>query len=204
MQATYILQRGVTLSASAGFGIIITTGLFILMYSLIAMKSPIIEDVKYDKFNVVMDPREKIEDRRKEITEKPIDPQPQPGMPEIKQNFDNPGEFAVAIVAPTNIEGLKIDPVSGSGTAMPFYQVAPRYPRRAVARGIEGFVDLVFDISPTGKTENIRVIYAQPKGSFENESKRTLARWKYKPAMDDGVAQAQKNQKTRITFKLDK
>jgi protein TonB len=61
----------------------------------------------------------------------------------------------------------------------------------------------VFDITPAGKTENIRVVYAEPEGVFERSSMKALAKWKYKPAMDDGVAMPQKNQTTRITYELE-
>jgi len=100
---------------------------------------------------------------------------------------------------------MKLNPdVSDSGSAVITYNLAPTYPRRAITRNIEGYVDLMFDIAASGKTENIRILRAEPKGYFEKAAQKALAKWKYKPAMEDGVATAQKNQTTRITFELEK
>lgn len=91
----------------------------------------------------------------------------------------------------------------GDGALMPFYRVPPSYPERAISREVEGYVDLVFDVTSTGATANIRVSDAQPKGYFERAAIKAVKRWKYKPQISDGVAKRVRDQATRLEFKLE-
>lgn len=95
--------------------------------------------------------------------------------------------------------------VTGSGTSsiVPIFRVAPDYPHRAQSRGIEGFVDLLFDVTATGRTDNIRVIEAQPPGIFEKAASGALKKWKYKPPSNAGVTYRQSNMTTRIRFSME-
>jgi periplasmic protein TonB len=205
MQATYILQRGTRMGLSVSLGAVVTVFLIILMCSLIAMDPPDIIESTPIKPSAIMDRPEPIEVRPKEALVRPEDAEREPSAPEMQVSYDNTNDLTRAnVIAPPIFDehnGVQA-PDTGSATAL--FMVAPRYPNRAIQRGIEGYVDLLFDITPTGKTENIRVLHAEPKGYFESSSIKTLKKWKYKPAMDDGVAIAQKNKMTRIKFELDK
>lgn len=52
----------------------------------------------------------------------------------------------------------------------------------------EGYVQLRFDISEEGTTENIKVIKSVPSGFFDKEAIRALSRWKYEPKLENGIA----------------
>ena len=198
-----ILTALFRVSSCASLGVFVTGGLLFLMYSLIAMDPPELVITSHNVVPVIMPEERKIDVRPETMEVKPVDPTPPPPMLTLTQKFD-PVETILTSIAPpvdTGIEG--INGGLSSGTAMAIFKVAPQYPRRAQARGIEGFVDLMFDITPTGKTENIRVIYAEPQGMFDRSSIQALAKWKYKPAMDEGVAMVQKNQTTRISYELE-
>ncbi|WP_101760530.1 energy transducer TonB [Oceanicoccus sp. KOV_DT_Chl] len=214
MNATYTLNNETTLneiyskvlrlSTSASLGVLVTGMLLFLMCSLIAMDPPDLIEENIKIIDVVMSDERDIIEQIDPIVEKPVDPQPQPQIPEFTQSFD-PGEGLKISIAPTLDPGVKeIGSGFSSGSAMAIFKVAPTYPRRQQTKGVEGFVDLMFDITPTGKTENIRVLYSEPEGAFDKSSVKALAKWKYKPAMEDGVAMAQKNQTTRITYELEK
>ncbi|MEM6486411.1 MAG: energy transducer TonB, partial [Pseudomonadota bacterium] len=84
-----------------------------------------------------------------------------------------------------------------------FLKLQPEYPSRALSRGIEGYVDLAFDISSTGATSNIRVVDAEPEGVFERAAIRALERWKYKVPITKGVPQGQVDMMTRLRFELE-
>ena len=61
------------------------------------------------------------------------------------------------------------------------------YPERAEMLRIDGEVDVVYDISPEGKTDNIRVISVSPKYVFDREVKKQISTWRYpqnKPQKD--------------------
>ncbi len=199
-----ILAKATKFLTSASLAVLMTGTLLLLMCTLIAMDPPKLIEDNIRITEIVMAEDRGIDEQPTPMEEKPADPDPEPPMPEMTQNFETQDNIQIAMVAPVDFGETKIDGGASSGSAMAIFKVAPQYPRRAISRGIEGFVDLMFDISPTGKTENIRVIHAQPQGYFENASRKTLAKWKYKPAMEDGIAQSQKNQTTRIVYELEK
>lgn len=53
------------------------------------------------------------------------------------------------------------------------------YPKRAEMLRICGEVHVVYDISPEGKTENIRIISVNPKYVFDREVKKQISDWRY-------------------------
>ena len=57
--------------------------------------------------------------------------------------------------------------------------VAPKFPRAAERRQIEGFVTVRYEITSDGAVADIVVIDSKPKGIFENSVKRALGNWKY-------------------------
>ncbi len=198
------ISRVFRFSTSVSFSILVTGGLIYFMCSLIAMDPPEMITENIDVIDVVMPKDRVIKEQVDPVPPKPVDPVEPPDMPEVKQSFESVKSEQLAML-PNFTKGLqKIDSGFTSGQAMAIFKVAPEYPRRAISRGIEGFVDLMFDITPAGKTENIRVLYAEPEGYFEIVSAKTLAKWKYKPAVEDGVAMVQKNQTTRIVYELEK
>ncbi len=91
----------------------------------------------------------------------------------------------------------------GTNMVVPYLKLQPEYPTRALSRGIQGHVDLAFDITATGATHNIRVIEAEPEGVFERAAIRALEKWKYKVPIVDGRPQGQVDMMTRLTFELE-
>ena len=78
-------------------------------------------------------------------------------------------------------------------------RVEPVYPERAAQRGIEGFVLLEFHVDLTGTTSNVRVIDADPAGTFDREAIRAVERWVFRPdASRDPV-----RTRLRLEFRLD-
>lgn len=90
-----------------------------------------------------------------------------------------------------------------NGAALPLKQVNPIYPSRALSQGVEGFVELEFDISPDGNVINARVLYAEPEGIFDRAALRAISRWSFKPKVENGNNVAQYNERRRISFSLE-
>ena len=199
-----LLGLALRLGTSVTMAALVTFALLLLMYFLIAMRTPVIEESTPHKFDVIMNEDREIQAQPEEKAKKPDEVTAPPPMIALIPNLEDPGEYTTSVPPPAIKDTINIKAGNGSGAAVPQMQVGPQYPRRAQVKGIEGFVDLLFDISPTGKTENIRVLYAEPEGYFESASIKALSRWKYKPAMDDGIAYSQRDQTTRIKFELDK
>ncbi|MCW0974350.1 TonB family protein [Pantoea sp. JV6] len=69
------------------------------------------------------------------------------------------------------------------------------YPERAEILRVGGEINVVYDISREGKTENIRIISVNPKYFFDRDVKRQIATWNY-PKNDP-----QKDVALRVVFK---
>ncbi len=120
---------------------------------------------------------------------------------------------------PTNIDFLSIDIPLGSGdgqflgpwspsgarsdgNATSVFGVNPRYPRKALIDGTEGWVELEFTVTENGTVADAIVIAAQPKRLFDGAALQAIYRWKFKPRIVDGVAIAQRARQ-RIEFVIE-
>jgi TonB family protein len=64
----------------------------------------------------------------------------------------------------------------------------------------EGYVQLQFDITEEGATDNIKVIKSVPSGFFDEEAKKSLSKWKYTPKVVNGVTVRQVDLKVQLDF----
>lgn len=99
-------------------------------------------------------------------------------------------------------------PIDGAfgfaGQMVPIIRIAPQYPQAAVARGVEGYVDIMFDVTALGTTENIRIISAVPSSVFNRSVIKAVKGWKYKPNVVDGVAVKTPDVRDRVRFNMEK
>ncbi|MDW8478789.1 MAG: energy transducer TonB [Xanthomonadales bacterium] len=68
----------------------------------------------------------------------------------------------------------------------PVLQTPLRYPVRAKAQGITGYVVLSLLIGPTGQVEQVRVLEAQPEGVFDEAAVEGVRSWRFEPASYKG------------------
>lgn len=68
----------------------------------------------------------------------------------------------------------------------PVVQPPLRYPVRAKAQGITGYVVLSLLIGPTGQVEQVRVLEAHPAGVFEEAAITGVQGWRFEPASYKG------------------
>ena len=64
----------------------------------------------------------------------------------------------------------------------PIVQRLPKYPVAAQERGIEGRVIMSITIMPDGSVRDVRVVSAQPRGTFESTAVRAVQTWRYRPS----------------------
>ncbi|KZN62234.1 hypothetical protein N473_19850 [Pseudoalteromonas luteoviolacea CPMOR-1] len=65
------------------------------------------------------------------------------------------------------------------------HRVAPKHPEKAVELGINGYVQLTFDLNRQGEPTNITVLKSQPQGVFEKEATLALEKWRYRVNLTD-------------------
>ena len=87
---------------------------------------------------------------------------------------------------------------------IPLVRVPPDYPARAQSRGLEGWVQVRFTITPTGTVKDPVVVNAEPKNIFDDAALKAIARWRYNPRVEGGVAVERVGVETIIRFQLEK
>lgn len=95
-------------------------------------------------------------------------------------------------------------PAQGEFTTVPYYKVKPKYPKEALLSGIEGHVLLELDIEADGSVDNIKVTGGEKLNTFESEARRAVAKYKYKPFLDDAGHPIKKEKHiVRVDFKIE-
>ena len=77
----------------------------------------------------------------------------------------------------------------------------PVYPRAAIRRGQEGWVDVEFTVLADGRTADAVVTAASPERVFDRSSLRAVEQWQFKPRIYRGRPIDQRVT-TRITYTL--
>ncbi len=175
---------------------LITLGLFYLMQSLIARD----QDGGYERqrrnvFDFVRLKRDERVERKKRDKPRKInrkEPPPQAQMPVTKLS-KAPVKQALKIDAPPFRPNVAMagDPHLGGAVSdsdiVPLVRPLHRYPSRAAARGIEGWVHLRFDVTAEGTTKNVVVIDSDPPSTFDRAAVRAVEKYKYKPRVENGL-----------------
>jgi protein TonB len=87
---------------------------------------------------------------------------------------------------------------------IPLVRVPPEYPAREASRGTEGWVKVQFSITATGSVRDAMVVDADPKSVFDDAALRAIARWRYNPSIEGGVAVERVGLQTLIRFQLER
>jgi TonB family protein len=87
--------------------------------------------------------------------------------------------------------------------AAPIERSAPRYPAAALNSGKEGWVMLSYVISPDGVVTEPMIEDSSGVESLERAALDAVRKWRFTPAMRNGVPVEQSMTKTRIAFQLE-
>lgn len=200
---------------AAILAVAVTFGLFIFMYKLISsgdMANQDLDAISGIRFGPVDIPDDV--NRRTRVKPKPPpppkEPPPPPKMQVEKQNV-------VQNMPDINIPNLDNQMVGGDGMfignfgsvdqneegdVIPIVRISPVYPRDAALKGLSGWVEVEFTITPLGTVEDPRVLNAEPPRVFNREALRAILKWKFKPRIIDGTAVERRATQT-IDFSLD-
>ena len=191
-------------------GVVATFGLFFLMQSLIAIGSPgaekritgsVIDFVRVRDDSATQTKRRTMP--RKMAQEKPPPP---PDINMAKANKPKSGDMAGTTV---NLDfelqgGPGIGGAPTDGDIIPLVRIEPRYPTRALSRGIEGWVLLEFTITAAGTVRDPIVVDSEPARIFDRAATRAVMKWKYKPKVEDGVPVERHGVQVVLSFELEK
>lgn len=70
--------------------------------------------------------------------------------------------------------------------------VQPVYPEAARKKGVEGWVELAFTVTPNGTVEDVEVRNASPANVFDDAAVRAIRAWRFKPVERNGEKVAQR------------
>jgi protein TonB len=126
-------------------------------------------------------------------------PQPSPHPQEL-HDANGPAAGTQAEAKPAAVNAQQ---GTGDAADTPYYKIKPQYPRAALVGGIEGYILLKIDINETGTVENVRVIGGAQRSMFQDEARRAVEKWKYKPFLDaSGKPIKKTDHEVRVDFKL--
>ena len=151
---------------------------------------------------------EKIEVDEENNTRLP-NPQAPPPMPDqMDEDRVKPGQLQLNLSG-VNISnqldiggGIGFDNIDGD--YLPLVKVAPTYPRRALRRGLEGWVIIEFTVDKTGKVVDPIVVESNPPNVFDNAALKAVLKFKYKPRVVDDKPVAVAGVQHKISFNLQK
>ena len=197
----YSRLMGVVLLAAG-----VTIGLFLVMKVLVTGQEYKIEEelgsIGIDFVRVERDEESQTKDRALKRPSKvePEEPPPPPKLPQPNRPNVDKASMSADMGA-FDLAGLNLNaPVDGDTLAI--VRVLPRYPSRALSRGIEGWVLLEFAIDELGLAVNPVVIESEPPGIFDRAATSAVKRWKYRPMIEDGRPRMRPGVRQLISFEI--
>lgn len=187
----------------------ITIGLFYLMQSLISGgEGAMSEPVRGSVLDFVRTPEPEQVQEKERKPERPPEPEqppedlPQPQMDsEVDADTSGGYDFSANVDASADIgNGASLQ--ASDGEYLPIVKVQATYPRRALQRGIEGFVVVEFTVTKQGTVRDPRVVQAEPQGIFEQAALDAVVKFKYKPRVIDGEPVEVEGVQNRMTFEM--
>ncbi len=170
-------------------GVVLTLFLLILMARLVEFKgTPEDPEVFTVRPIEIFENPPVVEEKFKEI-EPPVEVTPPPVNPITPhtENFDRSDVGIIEFQPPVAVGPDKFGVDFDTGAPVKRVSASPVYPRRALSRGIEGFVDVQYFVSPVGFTESASIIRSEPEGYFEKSAMQAVERWKFQPKENTNV-----------------
>lgn len=187
---------------SGGFAAAVTLTLLWVMQDLIRPSGMVIEEpapAPPTLYVRLPDVEPQIDD---DSPEPPPDvPKPPPRLVDIPFELEGSG-FVEARYVPPAKGGPGPIAGYGNGDYIPMLTVAPDYPRRAAARGQEGYVIVEYTVDELGRVVDAQVIFAEPVQVFDRAALKAVQRYKYKPRVVDGQPVQVHGVRQKITFEL--
>lgn len=146
---------------------------------------------------VVVEKQRQQKQQRTELEQRPpvAVSTPQIETHEIRKQVLPDIDASLSQVVPTFNLPSAVPPVLGQAStgpqdsdAVPVLRIEPVYPQKALRGGLEGWVKLGFTVNVDGSVSGAKVLASEPRRVFDRAALQSIARWKFKPAIKDGVA----------------
>ena len=188
--------------------LLVTLALYFLMMSLISTAKHALNDdgERYVVDFVRLKKEESVQtkDRKPEKPPEVAEPPPSPDTPEM--DAPDVQQNAVSVAAAPIDKSLDIATgfgLSGAdGDFLPIVKVQPVYPRRALSRGIEGYVIVEFTVTKNGSTRDPIVVESNPLRIFDSAAMKAALKFKYKPRIVDGEPVEVAGVQNKISFQI--
>ncbi len=132
-------------------------------------------------------------------------PEKQPTPPKLDRALNtaiNLNLQTPVITEPSSLGGDGLSIPMADNVMIPLIRTQANYPQRALARGIEGFVELSFTVNALGEVEDPVVTYSEPPGIFDRSALQAISRWKYSAAVRNGEAVPTYDVRQRIVYEM--
>lgn len=199
-----MLKRMTTAFAAASA---VTFALFFIMQMLVSGNDEVkLANEGFKFIDVVQNvPEQNIRKKEFEV-EKPPELEAPENIEIKKVSLDKPSGMDLTVGknmgAGLEMQGVDLS-LTSDGEYLPLVRMEPQYPRRAQERGIEGWVTVEFTVTEDGTVADPFILEAEPKNIFNRAALKAVLRFKYKPKVVNGVAQAVSGVRTRFTFQMD-
>lgn len=211
----------IRLGLSTIVGVVVTLGLFYLMQYLIQGADSALTDDKIgnlvDFVRVKQD--QQVETKQRKPKKPPPPDEPPPDVP--PQNFNVAVDSAGFNMSNVDLS-VSVDVGGGGfgisdGEYLPIVKVQPQYPRRALSRGLAGYVIVEFTVTAQGTVKDPFVVencghipnarspadcVDKPNSVFDSSAMKAALKFKYKPKVIDGNPVETAGVQNKITFEL--
>lgn len=180
----------------------VSLALFLFMQRLVNQPVPTLPKVEFSGFVELFRPTPEtpIEERQPEPQQQVSEPEPQQqslnllNQTDSKISLPDSFEFTADSLLPgfstdTNASNVQIaqklledfgeDTQQGFIEITPFATRRPNIPDVAYQNQLNGWVLVIFNVSPAGKPHSIKILDASPKGIFEEEVIKAIKHWRY-------------------------
>ena len=211
----------IRLGLSTIVGVVVTLGLFYLMQYLIQGADSALTDDKIgnlvDFVRVKQD--QQLETKQRKPKKPPPPDEPPPDVP--PQNFNVAVDSAGFNMSNVDLS-VSVDVGGGGfgisdGEYLPIVKVQPQYPRRALSRGLAGYVIVEFTVTAQGTVKDPFVVencghipnarspadcVDKPNSVFDSATVKAALKFKYKPKVIDGNPVETGGVQNKIVFEL--
>ncbi len=115
-------------------------------------------------------------------------------------------KYFSAVITLVALTILQAQPSLAGERARPIDRSAPEYPEACESEAgnndAQQYVDVAYDITSEGNTENVRVLYSTNK-CFDDAAMAAVREWRFEPSVVGGQAAPQLGNKIRLAFVLD-